>query len=110
MSVSENITQLQDKDFVCSLAFLTDMTAHLKVLNLSLQGKQQNISHLVVYIEAFCKKLQLFRASLRTNELAHFTYFSELTADNIVSDFSHFVSKIEVLSTEFEKRFRDLKN
>ena len=99
-------TQLQDRDFICSLAFLTDMTAHLNVLNLSLQGKQQNISQLVGHIEAF-RKLLLFSACLRKKDLAHFPSCRQLMADDIKSDFSCFVSKIESLSLELENRFRD---
>ena len=98
-------TQLQDRDFICSLAFLTDITAHLNVLNLSLQGKQQNISQLVGHIEAFRKKLLLFSANLRKNDLAHFPSCLELMADDMESDFSCFVRKIESLSVEFENRF-----
>jgi hypothetical protein len=59
--------RLRDKDFLCSIAFLTDMTIHLNVLNLSLQGRQQNITHLVGLIEPFRKKLQLFTLLLVMN-------------------------------------------
>lgn len=101
-------TQLQDRDFICSLAFLTDMTAHMNVLNLNLQGKQQNISHLVGHIEAFRKKLLLFSACLRKNDLTHFPSCRELMAEDSMSDFSCFVGKIESLSLEFENRFKDV--
>lgn len=101
-------TQLQDRDFICSLAFLTDMTAHMNVLNLNLQGKQQNISHLVGHIEAFRKKLLLFSACLRKNDLTHFPSCRELMAEDSMLDFSCFVGKIESLSLEFENRFKDV--
>ena len=39
--------QLSDKNFLCKLAFLADITMHLNVFNLRLQGQNQNISHLV---------------------------------------------------------------
>jgi hypothetical protein len=34
--------QLVDKQFLCSLAFLTDIFQHLNKLNLQLQGKKTN--------------------------------------------------------------------
>jgi hypothetical protein len=83
------------------------MTIHLNVLNLSLQGRQ-NISHLVGHIEAFRKKLQLFIMCLRENDLSHFASCREvLVEDDIEAVFSSFVRKIQTLSSEFEKRFRD---
>jgi hypothetical protein len=51
--------ELQDMGFVRSLAFLADLTSHLNVLNLKLQGKGQNISHLVGHIEGFCKETEV---------------------------------------------------
>jgi hypothetical protein len=72
-----------------------------------LQGRQQNISQLVGHIEAFCKKLQLFSTCLRKNDLSHFAFCHELLADDIEADFQVLSEKIETLSSEFEKRFRD---
>jgi hypothetical protein len=75
-----------------------DMITHLDVLNLSLQGRQQNISHLVGHIEAFRKKLQLFNMCLRKNDLSHFASCRQLLADDIEVDFSSFVRTIETLT------------
>ena len=52
--------QLRSIEFLCDLAFLTDMTNHLNVLNLYLQEKGQSISHLVGHVEGFRSKLVLF--------------------------------------------------
>jgi hypothetical protein len=57
--------ELQDKGFVCSLAFLADLTSRLNVLNLKLQGNGKNISHLVGHFEGFRKKLKLFEDALQ---------------------------------------------
>ena len=61
--------QLSDDKFIGSLAFLTDISNHLNMLNLKLQGKKQFISQLVGHIENFCKKLVLFKASLQKTML-----------------------------------------
>ena len=65
--------QLQSTEFLCGLAVLTDMTNHLKMLNLSLQDKGQSISHLVEHVGSFRSKLRLFTDCLQNNDLAHFS-------------------------------------
>jgi hypothetical protein len=47
--------ELQDMEFISSVTFVADLTSHLHILNLKLQGKGQNISHLVGHIEEFRK-------------------------------------------------------
>jgi hypothetical protein len=42
--------------FIRSLAFLVGLKSHLNALNLKLQDKGQNISHLVGHIKGFRKK------------------------------------------------------
>ena len=100
-------TQLCDKNFLCNLAFLTDMTMHLNVLNLNLQGRNQTISHLVGHIEAFQRKLRLFAICLKNNELSHFDSLHALVVDDYEVECSRFVEDIQSLSCEFENRFKD---
>ena len=100
-------TQLSDKNFLCKLAFLTDITMHLNVLNLRLQGRNQNISHLVGHVETFKMKLHLFATCLENFDVSHFDSLHELLADDVEVECSHFVEDIEALSHEFENRFQD---
>ena len=100
-------TQLRDKNFLCKLAFLADITMHLNVLNLRLQRRNQNISHLVGHAEAFKMKLRLFATCLKNNDLLHFNSLHELLADVVEVECSRFVENIEALSLEFKNRFKD---
>ena len=59
--------QLQDEDFLCSLAFVTDVTAYLNVMNMNLQGKSRNISQLLGYVDALRRKQQLFNVFFKNN-------------------------------------------
>ena len=99
--------QLRSIEFLCDLAFLTDMTNHLNVLNLNLQGKGQSISHLVGHVEGFLSKLVLFTNCLQNNNLAHFPSCSVIKGEYSIADFTQFVSNITSLSEEFQNRFQD---
>ncbi|KAJ8874392.1 hypothetical protein PR048_025241 [Dryococelus australis] len=54
------LEKLQNEEWLSTLAFLTDITEHLNILNLKLQGKKKNICQLISHIEAFWKKLRIF--------------------------------------------------
>ena len=99
--------QLRSIEFLCDSAFLTDMTNHLNVLNLNLQGKRQSISHLVGHVEGFRSKLVLFTNFLQNNNLAHFPSCSVIKEEYSNADFTQFVSDITSLSEEFQNRFQD---
>ena len=99
--------QLRSIEFLCGLAFLTDITNHLNVLNLNLQGKEQSISHLVGYVEGFRSKLVLFTNCLQNNNLAHFPSCSVIKEEYSNADFTQCISNITSLSEEFQNRFED---
>ena len=100
-------TQLRDKNFLCKLVFLADVTMHLNALNLRLQGRNQNITHLVGHVETFKMKLRLFATCLKNNDLSHIDSLRELLADDVKVECSRFVEDIEALSHKFENRFKD---
>ena len=101
--------QLQSIEFLCGLAFLIDMTNHLNMLNLNLQGKEQSISRLVGHVEGFHSKLVLFTNCLQNNNLAHFPSCSVIKKEYSNADLTQFVSNITSLSEEFQNRFEDFK-
>ena len=99
--------QLSDDKFIGSLAFLTDISNHLNMLNLKLSGKKQFISQLVGHIEGFRKKLVLFKASLQKNDASHFPSCCELVGEGTKIDFCVFSAKIGEVTDEFNRRFAD---
>ena len=44
---------------------------------------------------------------MKNNDLSHFDFLHELLADDVEVECSRFVEDIEVLSHEFENRFKD---
>ena len=69
---------LSDEKFIASLAFVTDFTSQLNILNKKLQQKDQNICILFGHIEAFRRKLKLLKADLQKNVVTHFASCQEL--------------------------------
>ena len=105
-STSNFQAQLQSNEFLCGLAFLTDMTNHLNMLNLSLH-KKGHISHLVGQVESFRSKLRIFTDCLQNNDLARFSCCSVIKEEYFNADFTQFISNISFLPEKFHSRFED---
>ena len=88
-------TEMSDENFLCKLAFLTDITMHLNVLNLTLWKRNQNILHLVGHVKTLKMKLRLFATCLKN--LSQFDSLDELLADYVEVECSCFVKDIEAL-------------
>uniref|UniRef100_A0A3B1INU1 DUF4371 domain-containing protein n=1 Tax=Astyanax mexicanus TaxID=7994 RepID=A0A3B1INU1_ASTMX len=76
--------KLKDTQFLCDMAFLTDISAHLNHLNTLLQGKDQTVCDLYSHMTAFQCKLGLFIdgfSSPRAN-LAHFPACDEIRKES----------------------------
>ncbi|XP_067131976.1 general transcription factor II-I repeat domain-containing protein 2B-like [Centruroides vittatus] len=110
IAVDENLTaNLVDKNFIYSLAFLTDITNYLNILNKSLQGQDQNVCCLYKYVTGFRNKLKLLRFNLEQNNLFHFEsckeIYEEMKECNIEANFKIFLPKLDMLITDFNERF-----
>ncbi|KAJ7990392.1 hypothetical protein DPEC_G00299830 [Dallia pectoralis] len=105
--------ELFDPVWLANLAFLVDITKHLNVLNVNLQGKDAVVTQLYAHIKAFGTKLQLFQRHLSQTEpcTAHFPALKEVSdsfpRDNIGAQMKSYATAIASLSVEFNKRFRD---
>ncbi|KAG9475648.1 general transcription factor II-I repeat domain-containing protein 2B-like [Eleutherodactylus coqui] len=103
--------RLCDMDFLCSLAFLTDITQTLNSLNKSLKEKDQNISQLYQHISAFRTKLMLRKLNLLQNELTSFEccneLFNEVKESGTILEFNRFIPKIEALIENFNRRYQE---
>lgn len=100
-------TELRSSEFLCGLAFLTDVTFHFNELNLKLQGKKQNIAHLFGNIEGFRKKLELFSHQLEKGNLFHFPCCKEIEGEMPEANFSLYRGNILQVLREFDNQFHD---
>lgn len=101
------IPQLKDKKWICSLAFLADLTHHLNDLNLSLQGKSLLITDLSYRVKAFKLKLSLRERQLQNKDTSHFPRLA-MCLDFATSNFEDFTQILSALNEEFIFRFQDL--
>lgn len=98
--------EFTDAQWINDLAFLSDITEHMSILNQQLQGKQQNISSLWQHVTAFRNKLQLWKRQLQDETCPHFRTLQERMqhANNAV-DLGPYVHIVTGLCDEFERRF-----
>ena len=111
VDTSAYCAKLRDPEFLCDMAFLTDITRHLNHLNLLLQGKNQTVSDLYAHINAFENKLALFQDCFSSEPpmLTHFTACEEMRTDAAECEdmFKKYRSDIETLQQQFNDRFQD---
>ncbi|XP_077340540.1 general transcription factor II-I repeat domain-containing protein 2-like [Lithobates pipiens] len=72
--------ELSDPMGLADLGFLVDITKHLNVLNISLQGKDAAVNQLYSHLKVFGTKLQLFIRQLSQAQpnLIHFSALQEI--------------------------------
>lgn len=92
---------------MCDMAFLVDICGHLNELNLKLQGHGKTIVDLLLAVQSFEHKLELFAADI-TADMHHFTTLKTFLSENDGEygfTTTEYVQFIEKLSQEFKKRF-----
>jgi len=92
------------------LAFLTDVTTHLNILNLKLQGPGKFIFDMYNSIKAFNAKLKLFINQIKRSDFSHFEN-CQIFKDNTKSlcSTNRFVCMLNKLQTDISSRFSDVK-
>ena len=71
-SKNQNVSFFCDVEWLNDLAFLTDVTRHLSMLNTKLQGRNQLENKIFEHMISFQKKLDLFEGQLSKFMLTHF--------------------------------------
>ena len=96
----EETDLIADPRWLRELAFLSDITEHLNILNVKLQGKENLISDMFAIVKAFLSKLNIF-------------VFSALTLQRATSQFTHHRKTLQLCLQSFlvlmyvSKRFHE---
>lgn len=110
-SRGEFYEQLENKDWLIDLGFLTDITAKLNELNLKIQGKNQHIADMISAVNAFKCKLVLLKSHLLKKSLSHFPNIKytveSLNLNNENFTATSYLEIIDKLIEEFSSRFED---
>ncbi|CAN7937456.1 unnamed protein product [Ixodes hexagonus] len=106
-SKNKAVAELSDSSWLCSLAFLTDITEYLNRLNGKLQGKDKLITTMNDDIQAFQSKLQLWERQMRLLKLDHFPTLQSLghASQELCDTFSDLLRDLQ---QEFQERFQDV--
>ncbi|XP_070402531.1 general transcription factor II-I repeat domain-containing protein 2-like [Nothobranchius furzeri] len=112
-SKGEDISLLEDTEWILDLAFLTDITGKLNHLNCELQGKGKTVADMISAVNAFKAKMNIFSVHLQKKRVLHFPYVQSVmndhasaseTFDKVVDKYPEVINR---LGQEFENRFRD---
>lgn len=104
----DNLQMIEDPQWISDFAFFTDLLGHLNKLNKTLQGKNLFIDHVWTQIKAFKLKLRLFSTQISQRNLVHFPKL-ETVGEVTIEKVSFYVSQLNRLENEFNKRFEDFK-
>ncbi|XP_018369071.1 PREDICTED: general transcription factor II-I repeat domain-containing protein 2B-like [Trachymyrmex cornetzi] len=102
----EYLSLLEDVTFLTELAFITDISNQLRLLNLKLQKTDQNISQLVSHVNSFRRKLQALKCHLNSN-IFHFFPSCQIILEEhgSICNFKEYTHFIDSLIDEFDTRF-----
>ena len=101
---------IADPRWLRELAFLNDITEHLNILNVKLQGKENLISDMFAILKAFLPKLDLFNNQIAKGNFTHFSNGITLASDNETGlgfDLEKYAEAHETLRSEFANRLCD---
>ena len=100
--------ELNDRQWLCDLAFIVDITTHLNELNVRLQKRGQYANELYGHVKAFQNKLRLWKRQIEQEDLSHFTTLREIGL--YPGKGEEFGQQLQKLLDEFLSRFQDFKS
>ena len=108
-SKGKDTTELRDETLLCEMVILCDITSHLNVMNLQLQGRGRVIFDMYSTVKAFKTKLSLWEKQMRKENLSHFPSCQTLKEKLSTAVFSsaQFADKLNILAADFQRRFAD---
>ena len=108
----EEADLIADPRWLRDLAFLSDITEHLNILNVKLQGKENLISDMFAILKAFLSKLDLFKDQIAKGNFTHFSNCKTLASGNETGlgfDLEKYTEALETLQSEFANRLCDFR-
>ena len=102
----QHFPELNNKEWLCQLMFLTDITKHFDKLNLRLQGQSQTALELFFeYWKGIATKLSIFLSDINTSTYKCFPNVKAL-ANKSTIDKDKLITYVEALKEEFAKTLK----
>lgn len=98
-----------NEQWMCKLSYLSDIFEKLNELNLSLQGTYTNIFNLSNKIQAFVKKINVWKSLVTNDRFEMFSYTNDfVTENNLDCNFikTVIIDHLESLEKQFKKYFQ----
>lgn len=98
-----------NEQWMCKLSYLSDIFEKLNELNLSLQGTYTNIFNLGNKIQAFVKKINVWKSLVTNDRFEMFSYTNDfVTENNLDCNFikTVIIDHLESLEKQFKKYFQ----
>lgn len=108
LNEKEHFPELNDKEWLSKLMFLTDISKHLNELNLSLQGQSQTALELFEYWKGFATKLSILLFDINTSTYKYFPNVKAL-ANKSTIDKDELTKMLKHLKRNFPKDEKTLK-
>ena len=102
------MAKMENKSWLCDLAFLVDITTRINELNTRLQQKAQYASEMYGHIKGFMNKLRLWHAHIQNANLFHFPTLKEMGMR--LEKKTKFADQLEKLFNKFSAHFKDFKS
>ena len=97
------VVELDDPEWTRDLAFLVDITEHLNVLNVSMQGRNKLVTEYYDSVRTFQSKLELWKTQLSKHNAAHFPCLKSQPVNHQSMD--KYANLLSGLRHEFDNRF-----
>ena len=105
----QDYPDLEDRDWIVKLMFLSDITKHLNDLNLLLQSAGKTVMDLYDTWKAFIAKLAVYSTDIKTGSFRYFKNLKNLSAIHPVNT-TDLQVYMQQLKSEFSIRFQDFQH
>lgn len=99
----QDYPELEDEKWIMKLMFLTDITGHLKKMNLRLEGAGQTVLEMYDAWVAFISKLAVFQRDVDTTTFRYFRHLGDYIPNHTV-DTTDICKYMLELKSEFKAR------
>jgi len=98
---------LEDKDFIIDMAFLADVTQHLNLFNVSLQGKNKSICDLLRVVNEFMRRFSIIFDQFQQCDFQNFTRTAKFNLAKNSAKHGESLAILGDLKTATENHFKD---